>query len=253
MTLPRAIASELVKLRTTRTFLGLVIAAVLLSVGIAALAAALGTFESGATVPPGEDLASTAGFAGLFAVVLGLLAVTTEFRHGTITPALLAVPSRTRLIAAKVAAHLVAGFALGVAVVVLNVAVVELILALRDIDSGTGVGEALGWVLGFGVAAGLGAGLGVGLGAVVRNQVGAIVGVFAWILVVEPLLTIPQALQDPIERFGLGGILDGADGVGSTASGEVLGQLPATLLLAAYAVLAALAGAALLRRRDVTA
>ena len=36
-----------------------------------------------------------------FTLLLGILAVTSEFRHGTITPSLLVVPNRTTLMLAK--------------------------------------------------------------------------------------------------------------------------------------------------------
>ena len=54
--------------------------------------------------PPGPDLLGIAGLSQLFTLVLGILAVSTEFRHGTITPSLLVVPDRTRLVLAKLAA-----------------------------------------------------------------------------------------------------------------------------------------------------
>ncbi len=249
----RAIASELLKLRTTRTFFGLVGAAVVLGAVIAGLLAAFVPFEADDGLPPGEDLVGLAGFAPLFALVVGLLAVTTEFRHGTITPSLLAVPSRGRLVAAKVAAHLIAGFLLGLAAVVLDLALVEGLLSARGIESGTTAGEAAGWTAGVAVASALAAALGVGVGALVRNQVGAIVGGFAWILIAEPLLTIVPALEEPVTKYGVGGLVDGADGITVEGGSAVLAQLPASLVLAAYVALAAVAGAALLRRRDVTA
>ena len=248
----RAFASELLKLRTTRTFYALVVSAMLATGALSGLAAALATWERSET-PPGEDLVGFAFFGLAFALVLGLLAVTTELRHGTITPTLLAVPVRSRLIAAKVAAHVLAGFMLGLAAVLLNLLLVEAILAMRDIESGTSIGEAVRWSIGVSATTGLLAGVGVGVGAVSRNQVGALVGGFAWLFVIEPLLTAIPTVGDAIARFGLGGLADGLDGFSGEGGTDLLGQLPAGLLLAGYVVLAGALGAVLLRRRDVTA
>lgn len=192
-----AFASERLKLRTTRTFYALVTSAVLATLAVSILGAVFGRWKPGDT-PPGEDLVGAAFFGLAFALVLGLLAVTTEFRHGTIAPTLLAVPGRTQLIAAKVAAHVLAGFVLGLVAVVLNLVVVEAILQIRGIDGGTSLGEAVRWSLGTAVAAGLFAGFGVGVGAVIRNQVGALVGGFAWLFVVEPLLSAIPTVGDQI-------------------------------------------------------
>jgi len=107
----RLLSSELLKLRTTRTFYALIGGAVTLIVIIVVLGAALGKFKGTGT--PGRDLLSIAGLAPLFALVIGVIGVTTEFRHGTITPTLLVEPVRTRLMAAKLAAQMIAGLALG--------------------------------------------------------------------------------------------------------------------------------------------
>lgn len=246
----RALSSELLKLRTTRTFYALVLSAVLLTSGLSVVAAALGTWRIGETAP-GQDLVGFSFFGLAFAFVLGLLAVTTEFRHGTITPTLQAVPGRSRLVAAKVATHVLAGLVLGVLTVVLNLLLVEAVLSIRDIDSGTSVGDVVRWVGGLGIAAALFAGIGVGLGAIVRNQVAALVGGFAWLFVVEPLLAAIPTVGDGVARFGLGGLSDGLDRFNGHGD-NVLGQLPAGLVLAAYVVVFAAVGAALLRRRDVT-
>ena len=248
----RAFASELLKLRTTRTFYALVLSAMLATAALSILAASLATWERGDTAP-GEDLVGLSFFGLAFALVLGLLAVTTELRHGTITPTLLAVPARSRLIAAKVTAHMLAGLVLGLAAVLLNLLLVEAILGIRDIESGTSVAEAVRWSAGQGAAAALLAGVGVGVGAVIRNQVGALVGGFAWLFVIEPLLAAIPTVGDAIARFGLGGLTDALDGFSGESGTDLLGQLPAGLMLAGYVVLAAVIGAALLRRRDVTA
>jgi ABC-2 type transport system permease protein len=249
----RALSSELLKLRTTRTFFALVLSAVLLVGAISVLGAALGTFDAARRVPPGEDLVGITFFGPLFALVLGVLAVSTEFRHGTITPTLLAVPSRRKVVVAKVVAHVLAGFALGLAAMVLNLLLVAAIFSARGIESGTTMGEALQWSAGVSLSAGLLAALGVAVGAIVRNQVGALVGALAWIFIVEPLLAIIPGLDSVLERFAVGSLIDGMNGFDDGSSGNVLAQTPAGLVLAGYVALLALVGVVLLRRRDVTA
>ncbi len=247
----RALASELLKLRTTRTFLALMVSAALLVAGVSILAAAIGRWDAG--VSPAEDLVGIGWFATVFALVLGLLGVTSEIRHGTITPTLLATPSRSRVVAAKVVAHLLAGFALGLVAVLANLLLVEAVLSIRGIEGDASLGDAAKWVAGMGGSAALVAALGVGFGAVVRNQVGTLVGAFAWLFVLEPLLAGVPTIGDAVTRFGVLGLLDALDGFDAESADDLLAPLPAGLLLAAYAVLFALAGAALLRRRDVTA
>jgi ABC-2 type transport system permease protein len=244
------LSSELLKLSTTRTFLALTVSALGLVGVISTLGAALGRWKGGTV--PGEDLVGIAAFGQLFALVLGLLAVTTEFRHGTITPTLLTVPSRGRVVAAKVVAHLLAGLALGLLAVLLNLALVGLILPARGIDTGTATSDALRWMAGYGAAAALFAGLGVGVGAVVRNQVAALVGALAWLFVAEGLLGLIPGVDGVLATYGVGALSDGLTATGDRGS-DVLAQVPAGLVLAAYVVVFAFAGAALLRRRDVTA
>ena len=130
----RLVRSELLKLRTTRTFLGITLAAL----GLIALAAGVGAAAStyGPSDPsPGRDLLEAGGIAQPFALVLGVLAVSTEFRHGTITPSLLTVPRRARLVVAKLIAHGVAGLVLGLVAFGLAAALAFPILSARGISS----------------------------------------------------------------------------------------------------------------------
>jgi ABC-2 type transport system permease protein len=103
--------------------------------------------------------------------------------------------------------------------------------------------------VGAAAAAALWAAIGVGVGAIVRNHVPTLIGICAWLLFVEGLLAgdVAGGLGD------VGRLLPGA------AASAISGQDPGTLLapgaglalLAAYAAVAALAGASATSRRDV--
>ena len=80
----RAISAELFKLRTTRTNWGVTLGALGLVALISGLAGAFGSWDPGNQ--PLEDVMEVAGLVQVFALVLGILVVATEYRHGTITP-----------------------------------------------------------------------------------------------------------------------------------------------------------------------
>jgi ABC-2 type transport system permease protein len=245
----RLLSSELLKLRTTRTFYALIGGAVALIVLITVLGAALGKFNTTGT--PGRSLLAVAGLAPLFALVIGVIGVTTEFRHGTITPTLLVEPVRTRLMGAKVAAQLIAGLALGAACYAVAAGIVSVILSGRGIATGMSTSDWIGAVIGGAVATMLYAAVGLGVGAVLRNQVGAIVVVLSWVFVIENLLgIIPGGFGDGIKKYGLSGV--GSSLARTAGHATRIGQVPAGLLLLAYAVVLVIAGTMVVRQRDVT-
>jgi len=247
----RLVRSELLKLRTTRTFLGITLAAL----GLIALAAGVGAAAStyGPSDPsPGRDLLEAGGIAQPFSLVLGVLAVSTEFRHGTITPSLLTVPRRARLVIAKLIAHGVAGLVLGLVAFGLAAALAFPILSARGISSDLGF-EAAFEVLAGGLAClVLLAAIGVGVGAIVRNQVGAVMVALGWWIVVEPLLAAIPKVGDSIAKYGIDGAVNATSATSLGAEAE-LGQVAGGLLLLAYAAIFAAVGIAVLRQRDVTA
>ena len=101
--------SELVKLRSTRTNLGLLIGMIALVLGIAIL--------MGFAVKPSEltkDEHQRAMFGlgltgGFIAALIGVMSICSEFRHGTIRPTFIFTPKRERVLMAK----LVSSTALG--------------------------------------------------------------------------------------------------------------------------------------------
>jgi ABC-2 type transport system permease protein len=247
----RLVHSELLKLRTTRTFLGITLAALGLIALIAGAGAAAGTYGAG-DPSPGRDLLEVGGIAQPFALVLGVLAVSTEFRHGTITPSLLAVPRRVQLVTAKLLAHGVAGLALGLVAYGLAALLAFPILSVRDISPDLSFGTTIEVLAGGLVCLVLLAAIGVGVGAIVRNQVGAVMVALGWWIIVEPLLAAIPKVGDSIAKYGLDGAVNAASATSLGADSE-LGQLAGGLLLLAYAVIFAAAGVAVLRQRDVTA
>jgi ABC-2 type transport system permease protein len=246
----RQIASELLKLRTTRTALAL-IGSVLGIVVLISLLASL-TIEEDAENFNVLDLLAISGFAQLIALVLGILAVTTEIRHGTITPTLIAQPNRTMVMGAKLVSHVVAGLVLAAIAVGVGAAIVLGALSARGIETGLSSGDVTNLVVGQILAGALWAAIGVGLGALVGNQVGAIVGALAWTYLLENLLTLIPTFGDWVQKYGINGATNGLRSIQTQDTGDVLGQLSGGLVLLAYAAAFVIAGTIVLRRRDVT-
>jgi ABC-2 type transport system permease protein len=246
----RLVTAEIFKLRTTRTFYGLAGGAL----GLVLLIVVIASATAGASDINLRDMIGVSGFAQVFALLLGILVVTSEFRHGTITPSLLVVPDRVRLTLAKLGAGLATGLALGIVATGLAAAIGTLILGARGIDTGVSGADATKMIIGGIVAAALYAALGVGVGALVRNQVGAIVGSLVYLFILENLLTIVKAFRDPVAKYGFQGVGTGLTGTGEAgAEHPPLGQVPAGLLLAGYCAIFLIAGIALMKRRDITA
>ena len=153
--------------------------------------------------------------------------------------------------AAKVAAILITGLALGVVCCGVCAAIVSVILSGRGIATGLTTGNWIAAVIGGAVATMLYAALGLGVGALLRNQVGAIVLVLAWVFVIENLLgIIPGGFGDGIKKYGLSGV---GSSLARTASDATrIGQVPAGLLLLGYALVLVIAGTVVVCRRDVS-
>jgi ABC-2 type transport system permease protein len=117
------IRSELLKLRTARSFIVVTCLGVGLSAVISVLSGILTDFSDPGTARPVIDAISNATFVFLFVLMLGILSITTEYRHGSIASTLLVEPDRRRLLVAKVIAAGVAGAAIGLFAAALNLAI----------------------------------------------------------------------------------------------------------------------------------
>ena len=113
----RLFASELLKIRTApRTVIGLLLAELaVVAVGTASTidsATSSGAppgFESPAERNLERDLIGAVSSSLLFALILGVLVITWEYRHGTITQTFLVTPVRERVVGIKMLAAAVVG------------------------------------------------------------------------------------------------------------------------------------------------
>lgn len=241
--------SELRKMATTRTNLGLLLGLVaLILFGVIA-----GSFGSEADLSLAEnqrELIGNGTFAAVFAALIGVMAMTSEFRHGTICATFVFTPARTRVVAAKVVASIIVGIGFGALGSALGLGTGAAMIRARGFDVLLDSGDVRRLLLGTIVMSALWAAFGVGLGAVLRNQVMAIVGLFAWVFVVEILLF--QYLPG-VARYApaAAGTAMTGDTVGDSSVHLLSGPVGGALL-AGYAAAFVFAGALVTSRRDVT-
>jgi ABC-2 type transport system permease protein len=182
------VRTELLKLATTRMVFGF-LGALLLIVALANIVGALAT--------PANDLVgeeNQSGFFGaaasgiIFVLLLGVMLMAGEFRHGTITQTLLITPNRWKVLGAKILAGGLLGFVFGALAELFSFLTAVPLIALRGIELAIG-DEAAALALGVMLTTTISAMLGVSLGTLVRNQVVAIILVFAAFLIIEPIVS----------------------------------------------------------------
>jgi ABC-2 type transport system permease protein len=241
--------AELIKLRTTRTFVAVTGVAIGTSVLIALLVSLL-------TEPTRDSVlvdVFTSDTSSFFILILGVVGITGEWRHRTITSSLLAAPHRPRFLAAKALAFAATGLVVSAVVAVCVTVVGATVLRVRDLPL-PGYGELAGQLGRNALLAALLGAFGVAVGALVRNQIVALVALFTASFVVEPLLV---ALVPSVGRFGpLGALSVAAAGLPPEAGGlpEDIGVVTApvaVLLLLAWIGGVLAVAVALLQRRDL--
>lgn len=245
----RALRAELLKLRSLRITAGLLgIAAAYVLLNVIAVLALQGVEGSPADVRSGEGLDLVLGLgssAYLFSFVIGVMASTGEYRHGTAVATFLAEPRRGRVVAAKIAAAGVTGLVYGAACLALGLAVALPWLAVID-HAPLGAGRVAAVGLGTIAAVALFAAIGAALGAMVRSQVVALVSGLAWLLIGEGLLL---AFLPEVGRWLPSGALGSL--TRTSPPGDVLPPWAAAAVLVAYAAALTAAAVAATTRRDV--
>jgi hypothetical protein len=244
--------AEFLKLSSTRTALGLFIAAIVVSALPAVLVMSLvsrhALSDGGLTIVP------------ILAVVFGILGMTNEYRHGTITYTYLTTPRRGIVIIVKLICYGIVGAVVMAATGLLVVLSIAVIGGIRDIaipwltasnlsDMGTIRDAAM-----FLVAAGLMTAFGVSLGALFRAQVPTVAGVVVWALAVESIITVIKphvGMYLPFAAFERL-TMSGAMHVGEAGGLPSLTRPEAFLAAIAYIAVFSVAAVFTSMRRDVT-
>src|SRR5262245_44864491 len=179
----------------------------------------------------------------LFAGLAGAIAITAEIRYGTIRPTFLVTPRRGPVIAAKLAISGLVGIVFGLLAEALMAADAAVAFAARGIESQLTGGDYLRLLAGGAAAAALWAAGGVGVGALVRNQVGALIALCAWMFLVE---TTSESFIPGAAR-----LMPGGAGLSLAGNSDKLSAGVAALLLVLYAAAISAGGWRGTLRRDV--
>lgn len=242
-------AAELLKLRTLRSTWGFALVTMLFA-GLVT-AGNIGGSTPSERLDPGlqSQIALDIAFpASVLALLLGIILVTNEFRHGTIARTLLATPRRGRFVVVKLLAGATAGTSLAVAALVVAFVIAVSWLGALDVSF-----ETAEWVDGAWralVAALVAGAFGSAIGGAVHSQVGALVGTLVWMFVLEPICWVLLALLDVdgVSRYlpaaALGGMVD--------SENDGMSWLRSAAVASGWAAVAA--GLAFVRtsRRDIT-
>lgn len=249
------LAAELRKLTTVRTTWVIT----LLGVAFAAFGAGFFLFETELSGPftgtDGQIAAAieNVGSMSPVVVVVGLLAMTTEFRHGTAGRTFQLTPSRTRVMLAKLAI----GALYGVAFAVLGTALVAVVVAAAalGIDDALDIGPdtvAAVWQAPVGLA--LATVLGVSIGALLRNQVVAVTVTLVYLFLGEQLFNqFYPGLARWLPFQALQALYTSEETLATMPEGMIqpLEAPLALVVFLAYVAIATIAATLLLRYRDV--
>lgn len=245
------VRSEWTKLWSVRSTSWTLLALVVVTIGFSALICA--TAVDSDVSAPDFDSTSTSLVGGFFgqvaAMVLGVLAITSEYTKGGIRTSLTAVPRRLRLIGAKALAVAIVTFAVSLVTVLVSFELGQALLAGKDADVSLGDPGVLRAVVGGALYLLASAMFGFALGVLLRQSAGAITGGLVLLFVAPPLVgLLPGSTGDTVSRYFT-----------SNAGQAILTVVPAENSLGPWAgylvftlwwVIPLALGAALVMRRD---
>ncbi len=250
----RAVRAEVRKVWTTKLWWGMLIGSVAFAaIGVISQIAMSGV--GGNPVPPltlgatQRSIFASAAGGDIFALIVGVILVTTEYRHFTSRPTFLLEPRRWRVIVAKLVVAAGVGMLYGVVGVVVSIAIIVPWFAVDGVTIGWLDNDLILVTLGVLLVVAIFAVLGIGVGVLIRNQVAAVIGALVYLFVVEPVLAVIPGVSD-IARFLPEASADAL--IGFTRSGvPLLPPWQGGLALLGWGLLFALLGGILTIRQDI--
>jgi ABC-2 type transport system permease protein len=239
------IRAELLKVRSTRTTVGLILGLVALTLLFTLLSGLLSHASALASKEDQRELLSLGSLAGVFSALAGTLLVTSEYRYGTIRPTFLFNPTRSHVLAAKAVVGALAGIGFGVLGEAIGFVIGYVSLDARGITIVLNSSDILLLVFGGLAGVALWGAIGVGVGAIIHNQVGAIITLLAWGLVVDNLLF---GLVPSVGRFVPARAADALMGLRVQ---HLLSPAIGAIVLVAWAAVLVAIGIALSVRQDI--
>ena len=237
----RAVAAELLKLRTTHTG-GLFLLAV---VALVAISVSAPSVLVGGKHDPHTVVEGAASLALTLTLLLGITMSAGDEQQGGVVNSLLVAPRRARLVVAKVVAAMAVGVLFAAITALLSIGI-ELIFPAGA--AGLSAEEALLTAGGIMVAGPLFAMLGIGVGTILRSQALAVGASLVWLYVGE---LFASQLSYPAYTWLPGGAREAL--LRHVSATHVIPPMWAGgLVLAVYGLCTCAIGAGLLSQRDLT-
>jgi hypothetical protein len=188
-------------------------------------------------------------------LVFGILGMTNEYRHGTITYSYLVTPRRWQVMAMKLIVYAAVGIVTMLVAVVLVSLVIRIGGAIRGVQIDATAGSTIGDYARQIVVAGLITTFGVALGALFRAQIITVAGVLIWALAVENIIVV---LKPAIGRWLPFAVFDTVSAGQAAGSGsgaltvDMLTRPQAFIVSLIYIAIVSVAAVFISLRRDVT-
>ncbi len=246
--------SELRKVATTRLWWGLLLGAIALSaLGVVAQIATNGLTNNPAaplTSPVTQrSILSSATGGYIFSVVVGIILITTEYRHFTSRPTFLLEPRRGRVVAAKLLVAGGVGLLYGIACVGVALLIATAWLSAKGVTIAWVANGLVVVMVGAVAVVAIFAVVGLGVGVLLRNQVTAVISALAYLFVLEPLVAVIPVVKEAY-RYLPGAAADALTGVARNQA-LLLPNWQGGLLLLGWGLLFAVLGWVITVRRDV--
>ena len=187
----------------------------------------------------------------VFALLLGVLIITVEFRHKTVTTSFLVTPRRPLFVAGKLLFAAISGAALALVVLTGTVVGGGIALSAKGGSFGALAAQIGAVAPGMLLVYALFAVVGVGLGSLLTNQVAAIILCLVWFLILENII---GGIWTGTARWLPGGAAQAAANVSAGGSRQIglFSWWQGSLLILLYGLAFAALGSLVLTKRDIT-